>query len=241
MFSEVVEAIKASEKTEVFEIGGSSYTSRKVFDIRAPEQEVKPLGINTLRGLTDYVNKNVDALTKEECMIHVASHDKVYLLSKVAGHFKQRDAFVIASCESLFGNSFRFGQFIDNEQFIIGMQSLLVQTDETAKILKVVGNIKEEKVASFSDDGISQSVTAKAGVVRVEQVAVPNPVLLRPYRTFREIEQPESPFVLRMKEGGDLPLCALFEADGGNWKIKAVNAIKDYLEFETKGSISVIG
>ena len=73
---------------------------------------------------------------------------------------------------------------------------------------------------------MSQSVTVKTGIASVSNVKVPNPVVLRPYRTFTEIEQPESRFIFRMQEGG---LCALFEADGGAWEKKAVINIKEYL------------
>ncbi len=39
--------------------------------------------------------------------------------------------------------------------------------------------------------------------------------------------QPESKFVFRMREGME---AALFESDGGMWKIEAKQAIKEYLE-----------
>lgn len=61
--------------------------------------------------------------------------------------------------------------------------------------------------------------------------AVPNPVYLKPFRTFTEITQPESAFVLRMRESGGIQV-ALFEADGGAWKNEAILAIKDYLEIQ---------
>ncbi|MEB9782308.1 hypothetical protein P4K16_30685, partial [Bacillus cereus] len=54
-----------------------------------------------------------------------------------------------------------------------------------------------------------------------------NPVQLSPYRTFVEVEQPESKFVFRMREGAR---CGLFEADGGAWKLEAMNNIKEYLK-----------
>jgi hypothetical protein len=56
-------------------------------------------------------------------------------------------------------------------------------------------------------------------------------VELRPYRTFREIEQPASKFVLRVKRGGEgqKPGCALFEADGGFWKLEAIENIRKYI------------
>jgi hypothetical protein len=93
----------------------------------------------------------------------------------------------------------------------------------------VVGNVKEENVRSIGDDGVSQSVTAKTGVATVEDVKVPNPVLLSPYRTFVEVTQPESAFVFRMKNG---PVAALFEADGGAWRNAAIDAVADYLADE---------
>lgn len=44
---------------------------------------------------------------------------------------------------------------------------------------------------------------------------------LKPYRTFREMDQPESPFVLRVWKDNEGVRLAVFEADGGAWKIKA--------------------
>lgn len=56
---------------------------------------------------------------------------------------------------------------------------------------------------------------------------------LRPYRTFREVEQPASEFVFRLRSlNGEVPWCALFEADGGKWKLDAVLKIKAWLEAE---------
>ena len=50
-------------------------------------------------------------------------------------------------------------------------------------------------------------------------------VLLRPFRTFLEVEQPESEFLLRVhpEEG-----IGFFEADGGIWKLEAKKNIADY-------------
>ena len=55
-----------------------------------------------------------------------------------------------------------------------------------------------------------------------------------PYRTFIEVEQPESKFIFRMREGG---ACALFEADGGAWKLDAQNAVYEYLKDRLKEEI----
>jgi hypothetical protein len=75
-------------------------------------------------------------------------------------------------------------------------------------------------------------VTAKSGISTVENVIVPNPVMLCPFRTFAEVEQPESEFVFRMQTGFK---AALFEADGGKWKLYAMQNVKAYLEEKLAG------
>lgn len=59
-----------------------------------------------------------------------------------------------------------------------------------------------------------------------------DPVKLRPYRTFAEIEQPESSYVFHIKDGDRGPAFKLVEADGGLWKNAVMKKIKEYLEFE---------
>lgn len=59
---------------------------------------------------------------------------------------------------------------------------------------------------------------------------IPNPVRLIPYRTFLEVEQPESEFVFRITEGrGGAPAFKLVSADGGRWEAVAVDNVKSYL------------
>lgn len=73
---------------------------------------------------------------------------------------------------------------------------------------------------------------------------VPNPVILRPYRTFLEVEQPESKFIFRIKEGRDgTPMFKLIEADGGLWKYEAVASIKAFLKerIDSNLDIAIIG
>ena len=52
---------------------------------------------------------------------------------------------------------------------------------------------------------------------------------LTPFRTFYEVEQPESEFVFRIENRGDAPKFKLIEADGGRWKYEAMQQIKEYI------------
>ena len=85
----------------------------------------------------------------------------------------------------------------------------------------------EEQSVQTADDGISQRVILKAGVQEVDKTIFRNPAFLRPMRTFTEVMQPQSPFVVRFKEGRK---AALFEADGGAWKREAIGLIGAYLK-----------
>ena len=72
---------------------------------------------------------------------------------------------------------------------------------------------------------------------------VPSPCTLRPYRTFVEIDQPTSRFIFRMEQGREQTVnAAIIEADGGAWKLKAIQNIIDYLEYALADTgVKVIG
>jgi hypothetical protein len=154
----------------------------------------------------------------------------------MAEAFKQRATYIRASASPV---KFPFGQFMDVESFIIRMQSMFVQDETTATILKIVGNVGDGVIRNFADDGVTQQATVKTGVSRVDNIPVPNPVELAPYRTFLEIEQPKSRFVFRMISGAESPVCALFEADGGAWINEAIIRIREWLK-DRVGGIAII-
>lgn len=110
------------------------------------------------------------------------------------------------------------------------MQACFAPSEEREDVTKVASNIVSTQEATFSDDGISQQVVMKTGVTKKENAIIPNPVRLIPYRTFLEVEQPESEFVFRITEGrGGAPSFKLVAADGGRWEAVAVDNVKSYL------------
>lgn len=223
-----VKAIQDSVKNEMVTVDGVEYSTRTLYDLRKAEPFAATLHINTLQGIVDYLTGLDEA---EAPVIHIVDEAAVNVITPAKGYFKQRDTLVAARCDPILGKSFSFGSFVDTESFNVALQSLFVMSDELESVLRVVGNIKEEAVKTVVDDGTTQTVTARAGIAKIEEVNVPNPVTLQPYRTFREIEQPASQFILRMRSGvnGQKPTCALFEADGGKWKLTAIERIKEWL------------
>ena len=105
----------------------------------------------------------------------------------------------------------------------------------------MLANLANEHVIQNIDDKFSQTLQIKEGIVRKANVEVKNPVSLGPFRTFREIQQPESNFVLRYKNlKGDTGIAAaLFEGDGGRWQLDAIALIKGWLI--SHSNIPVVG
>ena len=147
---------------------------------------------------------------------------------------RQRETLAVVKAEI---PEFSFGQFIGNEEFVIGVQSKFLNEDAEANdkpiILQFAGNVKAGTVAEYGDTGVGQKAAIKKGVASLQEVEVPSPCRLMPYRTFTEVAQPMSNFIFRVKDNDRLGVtCALFEADGGAWKNEAKANIKAYLEKE---------
>lgn len=177
--------------------------------------------LNTLSGFIDYVIANLDR-TDEPLIVQVKDEKNVRLL----GLLQKDGSREILAKSSPIVPDFRYGLFMDSEEFIINFQSKFIENEDRNILLQVMGNVVEENVKNTGDDGISQAISIRQGVASKADVKVPNPVTLKPYRTFLEVEQPESQFIFRMKDG---PTGAIFEADGGIWRNKAVENIKEFL------------
>ena len=130
-----------------------------------------------------------------------------------------------------------FDRMIDREQFNIIVQSGFSDSGDKDKVLAAIGNMRLENSVQVQDDGVTQTVASKSGVVVVEKKNIPNPVTLSPYRTFAEIMQPASRFILRVNEDGNV---GLFEADGGAWRNEAIRLINDYLFIKLNGDYFTI-
>lgn len=218
MIKAALEYIVKAFNNEQVEIDGEIFSTQPLHSI--DKATPAPLKIRNLSGLVDYITTNYDA--QPAVLIQVASPTEVNVYSTYNRDF-QRNHLLQATALL---PSIPFERFIDVEAFNILLQSCFVPNDDRAALLAVVGSVKDEAVATFGDDGVSQLATVKQGVASYATVPVPNPVFLKPYRTFVDIAQPESQFIFRMQKG---PTAALFEADGGAWKLNAIHEIRNQL------------
>lgn len=218
MIKEALQYLVELGNTKIHQIGNQFFSTQELHVVE--ENTAQPIEVHSLSGFVDYIQSGFDGDTK--LMVHVKSPTQVIAFTAFNRDYHRN--YMIKATAML--PEFSFGRWYDTEEINIKLQSCFVKTEDRDIMLKVVGNIKEEAVNTVGDDGVSQSVVAKTGVATVANVKVPNPVILKPYRTFVEVDQPASEFVFRMQSG---PRCALFEADGGAWQLDAMKKIEAYL------------
>lgn len=228
---EIRELAEAAIEPRVVAYEGEMFLAGEVSDPRKKEPEPSPLIVGTLTSFVRYVLDNLDGLGSK-VFVHVRSPIEVALVSPLHGRFQQRFEYLVAQAPDFPGElSFAYGTFLPAESMLIALQALFKDSEDRPRVLRLLGTIREDSIRTSKDDGVTQQVTAAAGITLSEEVEVPNPVNLRPFRTFLEVDQPASRFVLRVRmEKG--PVVALFHADGGAWKLEAVKSIRDYLAAE---------
>ena len=225
MIAEAIEKIIGLKRPEKITVGKFDYVLPKYTKHIPPRASA--LTIHTLAGIGDFLESHKELVKSP--VIHVVGSGEVKVFSLLDEKHRDRENYCTAK---LARGEFPFGSFLDLEKFMIGIQANFEQDEMTTLIQQKIGTIVQDANVAILDDGVSQATTIKKGVAGVENVVVPNPVTLRPHRTFSEVDQPASEFVLRIREGARV---ALYEADGGSWELEAIKNIAEWLKEKNPG------
>lgn len=228
MIKEALQYIVGLSAPAIQNIDGETYSDKPLERVDfTPLAE--PIQLSTLESLVDYIKSNADEMDGS-MFIHVVSPTKVRMYSCLN---RNREREYIADVTANVPE-FGFNRWIDHESFCIALQSKFLPNEDRALLLKFAGTVESGTIAEYGDDGITQKATVKVGIAKKGEAVIPNPVSLIAYRTFIEVEQPQSQYVFRMQDRSGIS-CALYEADGGAWKIEAMRKIKAYLEAALEG------
>lgn len=231
-----------AERTPVHQrfVGDRVYVDSKVEGLKPPLCP-DALTFNTLDALVWYIKTNLDKLWAGQCIVQVATPTDVHLYATVEELWKRRASIANVTTAQYVGTPFQFGKQYDQETFTIALQAAFTDAGDRKKVLELVGNLRGESVVTAHDDGVTQRVETAVGARLKGNENVPNPVMLSPWRTFREVEQPLSAFVFRAhaKEGA-LPTLSLHQADGDAWKLTAIKSVAAYLDERLGGAALVL-
>ena len=218
---ETIECISDMAKPVLFEVGGDTFCREGLHRV-VPHVD-RPAGI-CVNGLDSAVKLISTEISRVTCPVFVCVGDNHTVnIFTTYGDDYGRDNLYRVSCDV---PEFREG-WRDHEKAIIELRSRFIPNDGTNYLLDLLSRVSKEDGVTSEDNGVSQAVTARTGVSLKSVVHVNPRVALRPYRTFLEVEQPESEFLLRMDENGTV---GLFEADGGMWAMDAKASIVAYFE-----------
>ena len=120
------------------------------------------------------------------------------------------------------------------EEAQIALRTRFQETPDTVYAMKLVSDISLGAKVIYNDNGIATTITTQKGVALQTNEQIRPLVKLRPYRTFQEVEQPESIFLIRVSDRG----ISFIEADGGMWRLTARETIKKYLEGRLEQEVS---
>lgn len=244
MIAKAMAWIRDNMSPQLHNIEGVMWSDKPIHRIK-DIQKFEGVSFTTLTGLVDYLKSGMDVpnVFIGHIFVSVVSPTRIEVYSNVdSTNFYERSS--IAVVEAVVPKV-RIGEWLEQSAFCILLRScfvdgidkqeeLVTDTDRDA-LIGVASNIVSGTIAEYQDTGISQKATLKTGIHEAEDKLLPEKVTLRPYRTFLEVEQPKSDFVFRAQDSRNSGVqLALYEADGGRWKMDAMRAVKDYLEEQLK-------
>ncbi len=222
---DAIDRILEMAAPKTYHIGPYTYASQDLVLLETEPSRPKYFCVDTLSGLVRIIKEEGAHLdvkllvqVEDQCHVDVWTH---YL--GIAGRDYERWRLYTAEADV---PRITVGNYMDQQQAIIELQSLHNATPDRDYLLDLLSKIDVTQGVKSTDNGVTQEATVKTGVVLKDTVPVKPIVELQPFRTFLEVDQPVSKFLLRVDENGR---AGLFEADGGAWKLEAKRSIAKWL------------
>ena len=240
MLKAAIEKIVELASPSVIQVNGKTFSNERFTEVKEQLYYPHRLDLNSLDGIVKMIQTEArekdlrqdvyipveDNTVDNRLYVRVTEYDRVDVFTS----YDTRGERISLYRSSADVPGFREG-FRDRETMLIQLRSLFLQTPDVAYLLDLLSKMSDEEKVTSQDNGVTQVVEARKGVALKEQVEVRPRVKLTPFRTFLEVDQPESEFLLRVGDGGQV---GLFEADGGVWKLVAKRSIVAYLEGRLK-------
>lgn len=231
MLKAMIEKIEKMAGPKVYDIGNEHYASANLVRIDPKKDFPKSISLTGLDSVCKMVvNEANDLFPGDQVLIQVVDYRSVRVFTTLDG---EMDRCWLYECEADTPRV-KTGTFMSHEEAVIQIQSLYIPNEDSKYLLKLLSSVSRESKVSSNDNGVSQTVEARTGIALTTNEVVRPHVSLCPFRTFLEVPQPESMFLLRLDNNGQI---ALIEADGGVWKLEATRNIASYFEKELGGLI----
>lgn len=229
MIKEALQYLVSLKDNKTYEINGHTYSDTNLCRIDPPRYYPESIAVNGLDSICKLVREEIEAVGKK-VYIQASSHNIVDVFTTYDDQYKRA---YLYRCRADVP-PVTTGRFMPYENAVIELRSLYIPNDDISYLLNLLSSISSESKIVSNDNGVTQQVEAKKGIALSSMVTVKQRVELKPFRTFLEVNQPESEFILRIDDDGRI---GFFEADGGVWKLEAKKNIAAYFEAELQDLI----
>lgn len=219
MLAKMIDKIVSLKETKTFEIGGQTYTDGHLTMVPIHVDRPECITVSGLDGICQLIRTEL-AKVGTTILVQAKSYKTVEVMTTYLDDFSRNILYRAEADVPGLRTGFR-----DRETALIELRSLFIPGEGTAYLLDLLSRMSDENSVSTQDNGVTQTVEARQGIALKERVEIRPRVVLQPFRTFLEVDQPESEFLLRVDAEKGI---GLFEADGGVWKLEAKKNIAAY-------------
>lgn len=228
MLAKMIDKIISLKDTKTFLINGENYSDRELYRIKPVMNHPSRIRVSGLDGICKIIRK--EYLRNGNMFVQIDDYNRVTVFTEYKEDYLRDVVYEALSDVPGFMEGWR-----ERNDVIIKLRSLFIPNEGSKYLLELLSKMSEESNVSTTDNGITQVVEAKQGVSLKANVPVKPIVKLTPFRTFLEVEQPSSDYLVRVREGE----IGLFEADGGVWKLEAKQNIAAFLEKQLADMIEI--
>lgn len=226
MIKSAIDKIASMAAPSIFNVDGRDYASENLVLLKKPKYTPKPIELSGLDSVCKMVRHEVEKVGRK-IFVQIKDYNVVKVFTTYDDEYERAYLYnCVAETPNVTVNNFN-----SYEKEVIELRSLFIPNDDCNYLLTLLGSITTESKVVSTDNGVSTSVEAKQGIALSQMIAVKPRVTMKPFRTFLEVEQPESEFLLRISGDGKV---GLWEADGGVWKLEATRNVASFFEKELK-------
>ena len=236
MIKEAIEHIEQMSDDPIQEIGDRRFLKHGFNEVVPPTpNEVQFFSLTSFVEFIRMTETHRDA-----AFVHIMAPTRVEFISELTDR-ETRKTYAMAG--PLIDGHFDVGHWMTQDRIVTEIQAYFSDEADRAKLLRVVGNVKSSDSVTLEDDGVTQKVATAAGIVAKQMEEMPNPVILHPFETFPEIDQPAREYVVRFRGGAEHEKVtfALFAVPDPTFSFNACTAIKEWLEEHLPSGMIVLG
>lgn len=234
MLKAAIEKIMELAKPRTFEVDGETFLANNSGDckqVRTELDKVQTIDLSSLDALVAFV-KTEATKRYEKVYITIQTHKTVDCITHPSDRLRNERTYLYkAYATDVPGWDSKVT--LPFEEAMIALRTRFQATTDTEYALKLLSDITTGSKVTYNDNGVATSVVTKRGIDLQTNSSIRPIISLRPYRTFQEVEQPASQFLIRINERG----ISFIEADGGMWKLDARKTVKTYLESALEAEI----